>query len=88
MLEPVPTTGLTTADVPELITRVQNSMLNALRLISDGPSPATQAAAPLATVSADTTPPSPLTKRAAPAASVDGSTADGSDEDAVLVDRP
>jgi len=87
VLEPVPTTGLTTADVPELITRVRNAMLDALLLISDGTTPT--AATPLATTtSADPTPSSPVTIRPAPAASVDGSAVDGSDEDAVLVDRP
>ncbi|KAF8313408.1 1-acylglycerol-3-phosphate O [Clavulina sp. PMI_390] len=85
VLDPVPTTGLTAADVPDLITRVRDAMLAKLIEISDGTVPA-KGQAPSATTTSVTTPLSPAIQRPPP--SVSGSTADGSDDDAVLVDRP
>jgi len=77
VLEPVPTTGLTSADVPELITRVRDAMLAALVAI-DG------AGSPVTTGASETTPLLPTPPKVV-AASGD---VEGSDEDGVLVDRP
>lgn len=81
MLEPVSTTGLTSEDVPELITRVRDSMLAALLAMDSGVSSSVKAEA------SETTPLLSTTHVTTPGAVPSGDV-EGSDEEGVLVDRP
>lgn len=80
MLEPVPTTGLTSADVPELITRVRDAMLAALHAMDGSISPGNAG-------TSETTPLLSTSRVTAPGTMPLGDV-EGSDEDGVLVDRP
>jgi len=82
VLDPVPTAGLTPADVPELMLRIRDSMVARLCSISEVATPVSPTAA------------AERTQRLSPerltpvAPSVHNANGEGSDEDAVLVDRP
>lgn len=90
VLDPVPTTGLTSADIPELIIRVRDSMVARLHLISatavhgdtiTGSAKSTKGAGDSAQLLS-------LQPHAPTIVPVCGVSGEGSDEDAVLVDRP
>lgn len=96
VLEPIPTKGLTSADVPALMKRIEEAMLKTLRSISDDPPRDVSGKDTLAAVPASLLNAGSIVEihasgdRAdAPVMSVGkGAPPEDSDEDAVLVDKP
>jgi lysophosphatidate acyltransferase len=82
VLDPVPTAGLTSADVPELMLRVRDFMVARLCSISAVATPVSPTAAGERTRRLSPERPTPVTP------SAHNTNGEGSDEDAVLVDRP
>jgi hypothetical protein len=88
VLPPIPTDMLTTADIPDLITRTRDAMLAVLHELSDGPSESPQVGATTPTeltplLSEPTMPPNSSESKDG-----SGGETEASEDDGVLVDRP